>query len=455
MKVDPPRGEHAIVIGASIGGLLAARVLADFFRNVTVIEKDACPVEIAARKSVSQGHHTHVLLPAGAQVLDRLFPGRLADLIRDGSRPFDYGGCRFHLIGNWMPRVETGLFSLAQTRPFLEEHLRRWVSEIPNIRLSYDVAVARLLFDGSGLRVAGVSLKRAINDRAGRDLQAELVIDATGRRTRLPVWLAEHGYGAVPETNVGINLAYTTGRFRTPDDFVPDHPILYIVGHPPQETRIGAVVCVENGLISGSVGGYHGDHPPTDLPGFLEFARSLCQPHVFDVLSRSELVAPLARYKFSGSIRRHYGKLARFPDGILPIADAVCSFDPAFGQGMTVAALEAEILADCLARGADTSESYGSLRRKYLKRIESLINIPWDLSCGENLKYPQTTGTRSLTFHLARRYRDRIATCGDAYVTSNFYRVLTLTASPGMLLRPRIVVRALRRRPYGVLAAIK
>lgn len=261
----------------------------------------------------------------------------------------------------------------------------------------------------------------------------------TGWATRLPRWLGERGYTPAPETRVGINLGYATGRFRVPAHLLPDHPILYIVGCPPHETKFGSVVRAENGMVNGAVGGYHGDHPPADLPGFLRFARGLSQPHVFEILSQAELVSPLARYGISTSLRRHYSKLARFPHGLLPFADALCSFDPAFAQGMSVAAMEAEILADCLARSPRTDELF---RREYLWRVDLLVDVPWDLATGENWKYPQIAGRRPFLFPLVKRYRDRLATCGDAYVTAEFYRVLTLSAWPTVLLRPRVVARA-------------
>ena len=406
--------EHAVVIGASVGGLFAARVLADHFRSVTVLERDPKPEGIQARRGVPHGEQTHVLLPGGARVLDRLFPGLSEELVRHGARCFDYGGSRFHLIDNWMPRVETGLFSLAQTRPFLEEHLRCRVSRIPNVRVIY------------GTPVTGVDCFRA-----------DLVIDASGRHSRLPRWLAERGCGKVPETRIGIGLGYTSAQFRVPAEFMPDHPILYIVGRPPGQTRLGSVVVVENGLVTGATGGYHGDHPPGDLEGFLEFARSLHQPHVFDILSRAEPVMPLVRFRHPESVRRHYGKLARVPEGILAIGDAVCCFDPAFGQDMTVAAQQAEVLAGWLARGEPA--------RDYWRRIDRAIDTAWALSSGEDLKYPETTGQRTTRYRLTRAYRERLATSGDPFVTREFYRVLTLTAHPAILLRPRVMARAVLR----------
>ena len=333
-----------------------------------------------------------------------------------------------------MPRIQTGLNTLAQTRPFLEEHVRRWVKELPNVEIADGTRVTSLLWDKNCTRVVGLADLR---------LRCDLVVDTTGRHTRLPRWLVENGYPAVPETTVGIDLGYATGSFRVPERLRPAHPMLYIVGPPPHRTRVGVRVLVEDGVVYGGMGGYHGDHPPGDLQGFLEFARSLSQPEVFNILSQSELIAPIARYQIPSSGRRYYSRMERFPDGLLPLGDAICNFDPAFGQGMTVAALEAEALQEALGACAATG---GELRRNYFQRADSIVDVPWELSSGENFKYPQTTGRRPLLYPILRRYKDLVATCGDPEVVHDFYRVLALAAPPRVLLHPRVVARTLARR---------
>ncbi len=434
-----PERQHAIVMGGSVAGLLAARALASHFRQVTVVEKDALPASPLPRSGVPQGNHIHVLLPGGIAALDRLFPGRTAELVQNGSQPFDYGQSRFYLIGQWMPRIQTELYTLAQSRPFLEHHIRRWMRELSNVHILYGASVVAPLWDEARSQITGVALKRTPG-RPTEELRGNLVIDATGRNTRLPRWLAEKGYPSVPETTVGIDLGYATGRFRVPDRLRPDHPMLYIVGPPPHRTRIGVRVLIENDVILGAMGGYHGDYPPADLPGFLEFARSLSQPDVYEVLSQSELLSPIARYRIPAASRRRYAELSRFPNGVLPLGDAICHFDPAFAQGMTIAAQEAEALADALAVHPTTGET---LRRDYLERVDSLIDVAWELSSGENFKYPQTTGRRPFLFPITRRYKDRLATCGDPNVIHDFYRVLALAAPPKLLFRPQIVARVL------------
>jgi 2-polyprenyl-6-methoxyphenol hydroxylase-like FAD-dependent oxidoreductase len=434
---DNPERQHAIVIGASVAGLAAARALSAYFRRVTLLDRDRTPVEMRPRPGVPQGRHIHVVLPGGVRALDRLFPGIFQEMVRAGSQPFDYGQSQFHLCGRWMPRFDTELRTLAQTRPLLEEHLRRRVRELPNVQSIFGASVTNLLREGS--QVTGVSVQHLSMGRA-EELRADLMIDATGRNTRLLRWFAAEGYPAVPEATVGIDLGYATGRFRPPEALRPAHPMLYIVGHPPRETRVGVRVLVERGEIFGAMGGYHGDHPPGDLAGFLEFARSLCRPEVFDVLSRSELLSPVSLYRIPSAKRRYFGRMARFPNGLLPIGDAICSLDPAFGQGMTVAALEAEALMECLARHRRAGDEF---RRDYFRRVDAIVDVPWALSCGENFKYPQTSGPRPLSFPVTRMYKDRVAACEDSAVIHDFYRVISLSAPPRILLRPRVVARTL------------
>ncbi len=433
MSAEAPGRQHAIVMGAGIAGLLAARALSPHFKRVTVVERDALPLVPAPRDGVPQGKHIHVLLPGGLGALDRLFPGRVAALLQHGAQPFDYGQSQFYFTGRWMPRMQTGLNTLAQTRPFLEHHMRRWVSELPNVQIISETSVTAVLWDSSCERVVGLAADNS-------ELRSDLVIDATGRNSRLPRWLAESGYPPAPETKVGIDLGYATGCFRVPERLRPAHPMLYIVGPPPHSTRVGVRVQVEGGMVYGGMAGYHGDHPPVDLKGFLEFARSLSQPDVFDVLSQSELLSPIVRYRIPSAIRRHYGSMRRFPGGVLPLGDSVCSFDPVFGQGMTVTALEAEALADSLDLHRTSDDA---ARREYFKRIDAVIDVAWDMSSSENFKYPQTTGRRPFLYKLTRRYKDRVAVCADPGVVHDMYRVSSMMAPPGILVRPRVVARAL------------
>src|ERR1051325_6142393 len=156
-------------------------------------------------------------------------------------------------------------------------------------------------------------------------------------------------------------------------------------------------------------------------------SRSLSAPDVFEILSQSELTGPIQRFQIPSANRRHFASMSRFPDGLLPLGDSICIFDPAFGQGMAVAAMEAESLADSLA---STPPSDRVLRREYFRRTEALIDIAWNLSTSENFKYPQTTGPRPVVFPLTRLFKDALASSGDSNVIRDLYRVATLVAPP-------------------------
>lgn len=190
---------------------------------------------------------------------------------------------------------------------------------------------------------------------------------------------------------MGINLGYATGRFRVPEALLPDSPLLYIVGPPPHKTKVGVVFQVENGIAFGGMGGYHGDHPTADPNGFLQFAKNLSQPDFFNVLSRAKLCPRIEHFRIPASIRRHYNKVRGFPNRVLPIGDSICSLDPAFGQGISTAALEAKILSHCLTRNSQTD---GQFKKEYFRRVDAVLDVAWDLSSGDNMRYPQTTGRR-------------------------------------------------------------
>jgi len=441
MISQQPNRTHAVVAGAGIAGLLAARALAEHFAEVTILEKDPSSSERAPRPGVPQGRHLHILLPSGVEAIEGFFPGGIAELVSSGAKPFDYGMAHLYVYGMWLPRVKTELFALAQSRPLLEQHLARWVGRIPNVRLLNQVTVGAPIFDRSARRVTGVEFSMSGGEQKQK-LEADLVVDATGRNTRLPQWLRDAGFGCVPESTVRIDLGYATGQFHVPEQLLPDSPLLYIVGPPPHQTKVGVLFQVEDGIVFGGMGGYHGDYPPAELDGFLRFAKDLSQPHVFNALSRAEPCACIEQFRIPASIRRRYDAMHNFPDGLLPIGDAICSLDPAFGQGMSIAALEAKILSRCLARNSGPGAEF---KRDYFRGANAVLDAAWDLSSRENFRYPQTTGTRPWSLSFASRYMDFLVSARDPAVMAELYKVITLTAPPEIALRPRLAVRALKQ----------
>jgi 2-polyprenyl-6-methoxyphenol hydroxylase-like FAD-dependent oxidoreductase len=425
-------------MGGSIAGLVAARVLSRHFAKVTIFERDPTGT-CTPRPGAPQGRHLHILLPSGVTALASLFPGRIDELVRGGAKRFDYGRSHLYVYGTWLPRVDTQLAALAQTRPFLEQYLRQWVGEIPNVQGIHQANVVGPILDRSGSRVVGVEFSERERGETRR-LSADLVVDATGRNTRLPRWLNDNGFGNVPESKIGIQLGYATGLFHLPEKLRPDSPLLYIVGPPPHQTKVGVLFQAENGIVFGGMGGYHGDYPPSDLDGFLQFARNLSQPDIFDVLSRSELCSRIQLFRIPCSLRRHYDRVREFPDGVLPIGDSICSLDPAFGQGMSIAAIEAQVLSRCLENCRDIN---GEFRRNYLRHVNAVLDAAWILSSRENLRYPQTTGPRPWRHAFATRYMNFLVSSGDPIVAAEVYKVISLSAEPTVALHPKVAVRAL------------
>jgi len=430
---------RAVVAGGGVGGLLAARVLAEHFGTVTVIERDCCPVGRNPRAGAPQGRHVHVLLPSGVEALESLFPGCIAELVRDGAKRFDYGQSRIHTYGTWLPRVGTGLMALAQTRPFLEQHLHRWAGQVPNIEVIYGASVRAPFLDGSRSRAAGVEFSTG-NSACVKRLEADLVVDATGRNTRLLRWLDESGFGRVAESRMGIDLGYATGRFRVAREYLPESALLYVVGPPPSQTKVGVIFQAEDGVVLAGLGGYHGDYPPADFAGFLQFARSLSQPDIINVLARGELCSCIERFRIPAPVRHRYRKVRNFPERLLPIGDSVCSLDPAFGQGMTLAAQEAKILARCLEEHPKLERSF---TEEYFRRTDNVVDVAWGVSSRENLRYPQTMGVRPWYLPIATRYMNLVMHAGDPQVAAEVYRVISLTASSKTVLRPSVAARAM------------
>lgn len=239
---------------------------------------------------------------------------------------------------------------------------------------------------------------------------------------------------------MGIDLGYATGRFRVPKELLPDSPLLYIVGPPPEQTKVGVIFQAENGVVLAGMGGYHGDHPPADGPGFLEFARRLSQPHIFRVLCRAELCGRIERYRIPASVRRRYEQMREFPERLVPVGDTICSLDPAFGQGMTMAALEGKILAQCMKHHSALD---GGFTRDYFRRVNHVVDVAWGLSSRENLRYARATGKRPWFGPLESRYMNLLMRAGDAPVAAEIYTVISLSASPKKVLHPRVAARAL------------
>jgi 2-polyprenyl-6-methoxyphenol hydroxylase-like FAD-dependent oxidoreductase len=441
-------GEHAVVLGASMAGLLAARVLSDAYRHVTVVERDVLPERSGDRRGVPQGRHAHALLSGGARILDELFPGFLPELETDRVPVFrDMAEAHFVLGGHQLGPQEHPL-SIAVYQPsraHLEHRVRARVRALPNVEITERSEAVGLLASTSRDRVIGARIHGAA---AEETLEADLVVDATGRAGRTTRWLPAMGYPPPTEDKVSIQVRYVTRRLRLAEG-VLGRTKQVVIGAVPERPTVLVLLAQENGWWMLSLSGYGSHHPPTDPAGFLDFARALAPRPVFEAIRDAEPLDQPVAYRFPANLRRRYERMPHFPAGLLVFGDAICSFNPIYGQGMTIAALQAIALRECLAKGD------GQLARRFFRAAAKPISVAWQLAVGGDLALPETDGDRPRGIGLTNAYVDRILTAGerDPALVDQFLRVSTLLDPPSRLLRPSIVRRAWtggrRARPAG------
>jgi 2-polyprenyl-6-methoxyphenol hydroxylase-like FAD-dependent oxidoreductase len=432
-------GDHAVVLGASMAGLLTARVLADAYATVTVIERDELPLHLEHRRGVPQGLHLHALHAKGRELLDELFPGFTEQVVRAGAEIGDtLADGRWQLSGQRLRRVEAGLPALAASRPFLEGQVRHRVRALPAVRFIEGCDVLDVITDDERRRVTGVRLAHRTGDGTERTMPADLVVDATGRGSRTPLWLEQLGYPRPEADQVGIGIGYSSRWYRLrPGALGADKAIL--TAATPANPRTIYLCAMEGGQHMVTLGGMLGDYPPVDPAGFAEFAASGCFPDVAEALAGAEPVSDPVPFRFPASVRYRYERLRRFPGGLLVIGDAVCSFNPIYGQGMTVAAMEAVALRDLLRSGRVPAA------RRYFRRIAKVIDIPWDIAVGADLAYPGVPGRRTAKVRLVNAYLPRLhaAAATDGSLARAFLRVMSMVDRPETLLRPDRVLRVL------------
>ena len=443
---------HAVVVGAGMGGLAAAAALRRHVDRVTIVERDDLPVSPTARSGVPQARHLHALQPGGLAALERLVPGYRDALVAAGAPevmvPRDM---LWMSAAGWMqPFAGHRRIIVSGSRDLIEHTLRARVLADPAIAVRTGVEVAGLIVRSH--RLTGVHLRprgAAPGERCER-LAADLVVDASGRRSPAPDWLADAGYARPHETLIDAQLGYASRIYRrTTADLVPGFQAILLQARPPHTTRLGVMFPIEGDRWMLTLAGTTGDVPPTDEAGFAAFARSLRAPTIADAIAGLEPLGPIAGYRHTANRRRHYEDV-RSPDGFVVMGDAACCFNPVYGQGMSAAALSAEAVDRTLAahrlrhRGRLAGAS-GRIQQAVAKASAGA----WMVATGEDLRYPATKGGSSSTAdRLVRRYLDRVVTAAatDPVVNAAFFDVIALMAEPSSLLRPAMSVRVLGRR---------
>lgn len=449
--MEPSGAGRAVVVGGGIAGLLAARVLAEHHLDVRVLDRDELEHRHGdgARRGVPQGRHIHALLPRGRQILEELFPGLTSQLIDAGAPSGDLlGDARLQLSGHRFARAAAGLSTVSASRPFLEAVVRARVRELPNVSFALACDVLGLTTTPDRDRVTGVRVLRRADSSAEEVLEAAVVVDAMGRASRTPRWLEELGFDPPPEDRVAADVGYATRHYRLPPEVLGgDWGTLQ--GPTPTCLRGGALARIEDDRWTATLFGLLGDHPPAEPDGFVDFAMSLTFPDLGRAIGSGEPLGEPVGMRFPASVRHRYERLRRFPHGLLPLGDGVCSLNPIYGQGMTVAALQALALREHLGREATPDP------RRWLRRVARIVDPAWDMVVGGDLALPGVDGARTPKVRVLGAYVSRLhaAAAEDPELAIAFARVMALVDPPTTLLQPGIASRVLLGGRRGPLRA--
>jgi 2-polyprenyl-6-methoxyphenol hydroxylase-like FAD-dependent oxidoreductase len=443
-------GKQAVVIGAGMGGLAAAGALAERFDQVVVLERDTLPSEATYRDGTPQARHVHALLLSGQRALSELFPGFEQDLARVGAVPLRAGlDVRVERPGyDPFPRRDLGWIGHAVSRPAIERAVRQRVESCANTTLRQRCRVKEVLASPNGEAVTGVRYENG--DGVTETIAADLVVDASGRGAPTLALLKSIGRPLPAETTIGIDLRYATCVFAIPDDASTDWKGVMTFGQAPQNSRGGLMLPLEGNRWMVTIGGRHGDAPPGDAEGFLAYAGSMRTQTIYNAIRRAKRLDGVARYGFPESVWRHFERLDVFPRGLLPIADAICQFNPVYGQGMSVAALEACLLRRLLERLEEDSNSIAALAPTFFSEVQTVIDTPWSVATLD-FAFPDTRGQRPADFEITLKFGlalTRLAAEDPA--------VHKLTVEVQHLLKPRSVYRdpALVQRVLAKIAEV-
>ncbi|BBY17962.1 FAD-dependent oxidoreductase [Mycolicibacterium litorale] len=443
----PNVGQHAVVCGASMAGMLAARVLTDHYDRVTVVERDPLTDDVVPRRGVPQGWQPHALLTRCAEILEELFPGYLDALVEAGAHRWDDGDLsRFDVSFSGHRMKGEGAIpdpgSLVQhyaSRPLVEQHVRRRIVALPQVTIRDGHHVEGLTTAGS--RVTGVR----ICDTAGAatTLDADLVVDASGRGSRAPVFLAELGYGRPDVEELLVRVAYASMPVRIPHGALRQHLIIRMFA--PGQPRGFAMFRCESDTWLVAAATLGPIRPPATPAELLAFCKKRGPAYAVEAVRAGEPLGGVTVHQYPSNRWRRYDRMGRLPDGFVVVGDAVCSFNPVYGQGMTIAAIEATVLDRCLRAGE------ADLPRRFHRAAAKPVRVAWQTAVGSDLALPEVQGRPALPMRLTNAYTEYVLRAAevDPLVTQDFLRVVGMVAPPGRLVHPAFMVRvarALRRR---------
>ncbi|PSL19159.1 FAD-dependent oxidoreductase [Shimia abyssi] len=433
--MDNFKNKKVVVIGAGMAGLMAASVLSPYFEDVVIIEKDNLPRTPHVRKGVPQGAHVHTFLGYAVEAMEDFLPGIMDELYEAGAvrirRNLDIW---FHDAAGPTPIRDAGLLTPSVTRPLLEHVTRRRVLALPNVNILEGTRFSKFCTGNAG-EVTGVEIL-ANDDKSS--ISTSLVVDCSGRASILPRMLAHEGYGDVKRQELGIGMAYTSGLFQPPAGLAKDAWACLMLAIPPN-TRAAYLTPVDGGHWLATMYGRGGDIAPREAEGFVEWTKGLAHPVIYEKLSRAEPVSEFRTYKIPKGIWHRYDLMGRFPSGVIPMGEAFTSFNPMYGQGISLSAGQARALRSALAGGLD------GLAPRYFEGSKPLNQVGWSVMETRDLEHSSTVGERPADiksrWKMGAVIRELAET--DAELHRLSVHVTHLLEHPSVLSRQDIVDRAL------------
>ncbi|MFT6904405.1 MAG: flavin-dependent dehydrogenase [Oleiphilaceae bacterium] len=440
----------AIVIGAGIAGLINAKILAKHFNEVIILEKDKVSDDCIPehRKGLPQAHHQHILLMKGRELFESIFPGFDNELASMGAPELSYSNDIGLYVGHGkLPRFPSDLKVRPSRRIWIDALVRKRVESLPNVVIKSNIQVQHLDFNQKQNRVTGLIFSEthqggSAADNAQTKFSADLVIDCSGRGSRIVKWLKELGFTDIESTVIDPKLGYASCLLKIPENYSGVRGI-EVAPHAPDNPRAAGLWEVEKGTWLLTLIGMAGEYPPKDIEGFKAFADSLPTSAISDILNQTEQISEIKSFRGTQNIWRHYDKMPRYPNGLLVLGDALCAFNPLHGQGLTLIARSAQLLDQRLQQGKKTHYS-GKWSQSNYRKLNRVFLSAWMFAISEDMRWPETIGRKvDWKLKLAYRFTDKLLMTSQhsKYVTRACLAVANMLRSPASLIMPGILLR--------------
>jgi 2-polyprenyl-6-methoxyphenol hydroxylase-like FAD-dependent oxidoreductase len=452
----------AVIIGGGIAGLLAARVLCEHFKEVTIIEKDKYPFRAGPRNGTPQSNHIHLLLIKGKEILLTLFPNLESKLMSKGAHILNLTKDVNYYVGTgYSLRFESDLTTIACSRQLLEHEIRNEILEIPKVKFHENARVTGLVvekYNETGLDTCKGVTVLSVDTHSNETILGNLVVDASGRESKTAEWLEQLGYGRPEKTVVNSYIGYSTCRFKPASEHTFDtfssspsassaaiKPTI-IMTKPPLNPRMGVIYPVEDSSWLVGILGIGKKYPPTDKEEFLQFTKELETPDIYNAIKDCKLDGRIYGYRTSGSRQYHYEKMKVWPENFVAYGDSVSSFNPFYGQGITVACIESVTLDKTLRKHKKRNRDLQGFSTSFQKKVAKINTLPWLLGTSEDFRWPTTEGTKpDLITRCLQKYSYRVLllTPKSKITTKSFFEVMHMIRSPLILFHPLISFQVL------------